>query len=98
MAMLGKEGVRKATTYAIFNANYLMKRLQPYYKIYGIEDNERCSHEFILDMTSFKKNNGVSEEDVAKRLIDYGFHAPTMSFPMAGTLMVEPTESENKYI
>jgi glycine dehydrogenase len=94
--MLGKEGVRKSTAYAILNANYLMKRLQPYYKIFCIEGNERCSHEFIIDMTGIKKKTGISEEDVAKRLIDYGFHAPTMSFPMPGTLMVEPTESEDK--
>ncbi len=68
-----------------------MKRLQPYYKISCIEGNERCSHEFILDITGIKKQTGVSEEDIAKRLMDFGFHAPTMSFPMPGTLMVEPT-------
>ncbi|MCB0369233.1 MAG: hypothetical protein KDD45_07185 [Bdellovibrionales bacterium] len=83
--------MRKSTAYALLNANYLMKRLQPYYKIYGISGNERCSHEFIIDMSPFKKSNGVTEEDVAKRLVDYGFHAPTMSFPMPGTLMIEPT-------
>ena len=91
--MLGKTGVRKATAFAILNANYLMKRLQPYYKISYINGNDRCSHEFILDINPLKKKTGVSEEDIAKRLIDYGFHAPTMSFPIAGTLMVEPTES-----
>lgn len=91
IALLGKTGVRKSTAYAILNANYLMKRLQPYFKIFCIEGNERCSHEFILDLTGLKKTTGVSEEDVAKRLIDFGFHAPTMSFPMPGTLMVEPT-------
>ena len=73
-----------------------MKRLQPYYKIASIDGNERCSHEFIVDMNKIKKQTGVSEEDVAKRLIDYGFHSPTMSFPMPGTLMIEPTESEDK--
>lgn len=70
-----------------------MKRLQPYFKISYIENNERCSHEFIIDLHNLKKSTGVSEEDIAKRLMDYGFHAPTMSFPVPGTLMVEPTES-----
>lgn len=89
--MLGKEGIRKSTAYAILNANYLMKRLQPYFKISYIEGKERCSHEFIIDLSGLKKATGVSEEDISKRLMDYGFHAPTMSFPVAGTLMVEPT-------
>lgn len=88
IAMLGKEGVRKATAYAILNANYLMKRLTPYYKIANIEGDERCSHEFIIDMSVIKKNTGISEEDVAKRLIDFGFHSPTMSFPMHSSLMI----------
>lgn len=73
-----------------------MNRLKPYYKILYSEEDERCSHEFIIDLNEIKKKKGVSEEDVAKRLIDYGFHAPTMSFPVHGTLMVEPTESEDK--
>lgn len=96
IALLGKEGVRKGTAYAILNANYLMNRLRPYYKIMYIKDGERCSHEFIIDLNPIKKETGISEEDIAKRLMDYGFHAPTMSFPVVGTLMVEPTESEDK--
>jgi glycine dehydrogenase len=94
--MLGKEGVRKSTAMAILNANYLMKKLEPYFKIAYMESGERCSHEFILDISNIKKATGVGEEDIAKRLMDYGFHAPTMSFPVPGTLMVEPTESEDK--
>jgi glycine dehydrogenase len=96
VAMLGKEGVRKSTAYAILNANYLMKKLSPYFKVSYMTGSERCSHEFILDIAPLKKQTGVSEEDIAKRLMDFGFHAPTMSFPAAGTLMVEPTESEDK--
>lgn len=96
IALLGKEGVRKGTAYAILNANYLMNRLRPYYKIMYVKDGERCSHEFIIDLNPIKKETGISEEDIAKRLMDYGFHAPTMSFPVVGTLMVEPTESEDK--
>ena len=95
--MLGKEGVRNSTAYAILNANYLMKKLQPYFKIsYMSSATERCSHEFIIDIAPLKTETGVSEEDISKRLMDYGFHAPTMSFPVPGTLMVEPTESEDK--
>lgn len=96
IAMLGKQGIRKGTAYAILNANYLMARLRPYYDIMYLKEGERCSHEFIIDLTQLKKKTGVSEEDVAKRLMDYGFHAPTMSFPVPGSLMVEPTESEDK--
>jgi glycine dehydrogenase len=96
ISMLGKEGVRKSTAYAILNANYLMKKLEPYFKISYMESGERCSHEFIMDISNIKKATGVGEEDIAKRLMDYGFHAPTMSFPVPGTLMVEPTESEDK--
>ena len=73
-----------------------MTKLKPYYKILYLGKDERCSHEFIIDLNEIKKKKGISEEDVAKRLIDFGFHAPTMSFPVAGTLMVEPTESEDK--
>lgn len=91
IALLGKEGIRKGTAYAILNANYLMNRLKPYYKVLYLDDGERCSHEFIIDLNDIKKKKGVSEEDIAKRLIDYGFHAPTMSFPVPGTLMIEPT-------
>lgn len=95
--MLGKEGIRKGTAFAILNANYLMARLRPYYDIMYLKEGEKCSHEFIIDLTAMKKKTGVSEEDIAKRLMDYGFHAPTMSFPVPGSLMVEPTESEDKY-
>lgn len=93
VAMLGKEGVRKGTAYAILNANYLMSRLLPHFNIMYMKEGDRCSHEFIIDLNQLKKKTGVSEEDVAKRLMDYGFHAPTMSFPVPGSLMVEPTES-----
>lgn len=68
-----------------------MARLRPYYDIMYLKEGERCSHEFIIDLTQMKKKTGVSEEDIAKRLMDYGFHAPTMSFPVPGSLMVEPT-------
>ncbi len=91
---LGKEGVRSATSHAILNSNYLMTRLKSYYKVVFTGAKGRCGHEFIIDMRPFKKF-GVTEEDVAKRLMDYGFHAPTMSFPVVGTLMIEPTESED---
>ncbi len=91
---LGKEGVRAATVYALLNSNYLMTRLKNHYKVVYIGSKGRCAHEFILDMRPFKKF-GVTEEDVAKRLMDYGFHAPTTSFPVVGTLMIEPTESED---
>ena len=85
--------MRKGTAYAILNANYLMTRLRPYYDVMYLKESDRCSHEFIIDLTNLKKKTGVSEEDVAKRLMDYGFHAPTMSFPVPGSLMVELTES-----
>lgn len=91
---LGKEGVRDATAYSILNSNYILTRLKDHYKVLFASDKGRCAHELIIDMRPFKKF-GVTEEDVAKRLMDYGFHAPTMSFPVAGTLMIEPTESED---
>lgn len=75
-----------------------MYRLRPYYKILYVGDKGYCGHEFIMDIRPIKEKTGVSEEDIAKRLMDYGFHAPTMSFPTPGTLMIEPTESEDKYI
>lgn len=94
IAMLGRSGIRKSTAFAILNANYLMNRLRPYYKILYLENpGDCCSHEFIIDLNEIKKKKGVTEEDVAKRLIDFGFHSPTMSFPVIGTLMIEPTES-----
>ncbi|RYZ21174.1 MAG: glycine dehydrogenase (aminomethyl-transferring) [Chitinophagaceae bacterium] len=94
--MLGKEGVRKATEYAILNANYMLARLKGQYDILYTNHNGQCAHEFIVDLRPFKKSAEVEAEDIAKRLMDYGFHAPTLSFPVAGTIMVEPTESEDK--
>lgn len=95
IAMLGNEGLRKSTEIAILNANYLAKRLGSAYPILYAGRNGRVAHECIIDMRPLKEATGISEMDVAKRLNDYGFHAPTMSFPVAGTLMVEPTESES---
>ena len=95
MKMLGSD-LRKSTEYAILNANYMMSRLKDAYKILYKGTADRVAHEFIIDMRDIKKESGITEEDVAKRLADYGFHAPTMSFPVPGTLMVEPTESEDK--
>ncbi|MFN4006180.1 MAG: aminomethyl-transferring glycine dehydrogenase, partial [Chitinophagaceae bacterium] len=94
--MLGAEGVKKATEYAILNANYMMARLKNHYSILYTNHHGRCAHEFIVDLRPFKASAGIEAEDVAKRLMDYGFHAPTMSFPVAGTIMIEPTESEDK--
>ena len=94
--MLGAAGIRRATEYAILNANYMKARLEPYYKILYTGKHGTCAHEFIVDLRPFKMSASVEAEDVAKRLIDYGFHAPTMSFPVAGTIMIEPTESEDK--
>ena len=94
--MLGATGVRKATEYAILNANYMRARLQNDFEILYTGHGGTCAHEFIVDLRPFKKSAEIEAEDVAKRLIDYGFHAPTMSFPVAGTIMIEPTESEDK--
>ncbi|HYC28480.1 MAG TPA: glycine dehydrogenase (aminomethyl-transferring), partial [Chitinophagaceae bacterium] len=94
--MLGQNGVRAATEYAILNANYMRARLQNEYQILYTNHNGQCAHEFIVDLRPFKKSAGIEAEDVAKRLMDYGFHAPTMSFPVPGTIMIEPTESEDK--
>ncbi|HTN06385.1 aminomethyl-transferring glycine dehydrogenase [Agriterribacter sp.] len=94
--LLGGEGVKAATEYAILNANYMRARLQKYYDILYLGANGTCAHEFIVDLRPFKTSSGIEAEDVAKRLMDYGFHAPTMSFPVAGTIMIEPTESEDK--
>ena len=94
--MLGANGIRKATEYAILNANYMKARLKKYYKILYTGKGGTCAHEFIVDLRPFKSTAGIEAEDVAKRLMDYGFHAPTLSFPVAGTIMIEPTESENK--
>jgi glycine dehydrogenase len=94
--LLGAEGLRRATEYAILNANYMKARLENYYKILFLGSNGSCAHEFIVDLRPFKATTGIEAEDVAKRLMDYGFHAPTMSFPVPGTIMIEPTESEPK--
>lgn len=96
ITMLGEKGVTEATRYAILNANYLKARLEKYYKVLYQGKNGRVAHEFILDTREFKASAGVDVEDIGKRLMDYGFHAPTVSFPVAGTLMIEPTESESK--
>ena len=94
--MLGAEGMKRSTEYAILNANYMRARLEKYYPILYLGKNGTCAHEFIVDLRPFKATAGIEAEDVAKRLIDYGFHAPTMSFPVPGTIMIEPTESEDK--
>ncbi|MBS1487579.1 MAG: aminomethyl-transferring glycine dehydrogenase [Bacteroidetes bacterium] len=95
IAMMGGEGLTNATQLAILNANYIKEKLQAHYKILYTGTNGRCAHEMIVDCREFKKA-GIEVEDIAKRLMDYGFHAPTVSFPVAGTLMIEPTESEPK--
>ncbi len=94
--MLGNEGVKRSTEFAILNANYMRARLEGQYDILYTNHNGQCAHEFIVDLRPFKKSAEVEAEDIAKRLIDYGFHAPTMSFPVPGTIMIEPTESEDK--
>lgn len=97
IALMGGEGLTQATKVAILNANYIANRLQSHYSILYTGSNNTVAHECIVDIRPIKEASGISEEDIAKRLIDYGFHAPTMSFPVAGTLMVEPTESESLY-
>ncbi|WP_349314568.1 aminomethyl-transferring glycine dehydrogenase [Chitinophaga sp. MM2321] len=94
--MLGFKGVKQASEFAILNANYMKARLEKSYDILYSGVNGTCAHEFIVDLRPFKASAGVEAEDVAKRLMDYGFHAPTMSFPVPGTIMIEPTESEDK--
>ena len=94
--MLGADGLKKATEHAILNANYMKVRLEKAYSILYNGSNGTCAHEFIVDLRPFKSSAGVEAEDVAKRLMDYGFHAPTLSFPVPGTIMIEPTESEDK--
>jgi len=96
IAMMGAAGLKRATLTAILNANYIAKRLAPYYPVLYTGQNGWVAHECIIDCHAFKKTCNVTVEDIAKRLIDYGFHAPTVSFPVADTLMIEPTESENK--
>ncbi len=96
IALMGEAGLKKATQVAILNANYMAAKLSSQYKILYAGRNGRCAHEFILDCRAFDKSAGIKVDDIAKRLMDYGFHAPTMSFPVPGTLMIEPTESESK--
>ena len=97
IALLGRDGVRRAAETAILNANYMANRLGERFDVLYRGEHGRVAHEFILDLRPLRKASGITDEDVAKRLMDYGFHAPTMSFPVAGTVMVEPTESESKY-
>ncbi len=94
--LMGREGLRRATEVAILSANYLAKRLEPHYPVLYRGQNGLVAHECIIDIRPLREKCGVTEEDIAKRLMDYGFHAPTMSFPVPGTLMIEPTESEGK--
>ncbi|MEE4377210.1 MAG: aminomethyl-transferring glycine dehydrogenase [Candidatus Competibacteraceae bacterium] len=96
VALMGRDGLTEATRSAILNANYIAHRLAPHYPVLYTGPNGMVAHECILDLRPIKESTGISVDDVAKRLIDYGFHAPTMSFPVAGTLMIEPTESESK--
>ena len=96
IAMMGADGLTQATRIAILNANYMAWRLSAHYSILFSNGNGRCAHEFIIDCRQFEKSAGIRIDDIAKRLMDYGFHAPTMSWPVAGTLMIEPTESESK--
>ncbi|KAL6706531.1 glycine decarboxylase subunit P [Coniothyrium glycines] len=94
--MMGSVGLTQATKITLLNANYILSRLKPHYPILYTNDQGRCAHEFILDIRGFKETAGIEVIDVAKRLQDYGFHSPTMSWPVANTLMIEPTESESK--
>jgi glycine dehydrogenase len=94
--MLGAEGMTDATRFAILNANYIKSRLEGHYPVLYARENGRVAHEMIFDLRPLKARSGIDETDVAKRLMDYGFHAPTVSFPVAGTLMIEPTESESQ--
>jgi glycine dehydrogenase len=95
MRLMGGDGLRQATKVAILSANYLARRLDPYFPVHYLGGGGRVAHECILDLRPLARQTGITAEDVAKRLADYGFHAPTLSFPVPGTLMVEPTESES---
>ncbi|MFD2183928.1 aminomethyl-transferring glycine dehydrogenase [Rhodoplanes azumiensis] len=97
MLMMGDQGLKRATEVAILSANYIARRLEPHYPVLYKNHNDRVAHECIVDPRALKETTGVTVDDIAKRLIDYGFHAPTVSFPVAGTLMIEPTESESKH-
>jgi glycine dehydrogenase len=94
--MMGGKNLTRATQVAILNANYMLKRLEAHYPVLYVGQNGTVAHEMILDCRKFKQSAGIEVEDIAKRLMDFGFHAPTVSFPVAGTLMIEPTESESK--
>lgn len=96
ISLLGSKGLKLSTQTAILNANYMAEVLKDQYPVLYSGKRGMNAHEFIIDLRPFKKSAGITEEDVAKRLMDYGFHAPTMSFPVPGTLMIEPTESESK--
>ncbi|MFZ3074736.1 MAG: aminomethyl-transferring glycine dehydrogenase [Psychrobacter glacincola] len=96
IAMMGRDGLLKATELALLNANYVAAELKDHYPVLYAGKNGRVAHECIIDIRPLKEETGISESDIAKRLMDYGFHSPTMSFPVAGTLMIEPTESESK--
>ncbi len=93
---MGAEGLTRATQVAILNANYMAKRLEKHYKVLFRGDHGCVAHEFIVDVRPFDQSAGIKPDDIAKRLMDFGFHAPTMSWPVPGTLMIEPTESESK--
>ncbi|PKG40430.1 aminomethyl-transferring glycine dehydrogenase [Psychromonas sp. Urea-02u-13] len=95
IAMMGEQGLTESTKLAILNANYVMERLRPHFPVLYIGKEGRVAHECIIDIRPIEATSGISGEDISKRLMDYGFHAPTMSFPVAGTLMIEPTESED---
>jgi glycine dehydrogenase len=94
--MMGTEGLTRATQIAILNANYIKARLEGAFKVLYTGENGHVAHELLLDMREFKRTANIEVEDIAKRLMDYGFHAPTVSFPVPGTIMIEPTESESK--
>ncbi|MEE9473547.1 MAG: glycine dehydrogenase (aminomethyl-transferring), partial [Acidimicrobiia bacterium] len=96
IAMMGPDGLRRATDVAILSANYIARRLDPHFPVLYTGSSGLVAHECIIDVRPLRNSSGVTVDDIAKRLMDYGFHAPTMSFPVAGTLMVEPTESERK--
>src|SRR5260370_335210 len=95
IAMMGAAGLRHATSVAVLSANYIARRLAPHYPVLFTGRNGLVAHECVIDLRPLTQDTGISVDDVAKRLIDYGFHAPTMSFPVAGTFMIEPTESES---
>ncbi|GHG63511.1 glycine dehydrogenase (decarboxylating) [Alishewanella longhuensis] len=96
IAMMGSEGLKQATEFAILNANYMAKKLNPHFPVLYVGTHGRVAHECIIDIRPLKEASGITEMDIAKRLMDFGYHSPTMSFPVAGTLMIEPTESESK--